>query len=134
MLTQTLSRPQAARTGEAGFTLVEAVIVMVLIGILAAVALPRYLDYGAEARLRALQTAASSISAAATSNYTLRKAGAGVAVTTCTAAAALATYDPAMSVTAVSGALSAGVVGQCNINFTGSDAVSGGVTFSVVGA
>ncbi|MBE7939297.1 MULTISPECIES: type II secretion system protein [Ramlibacter] len=123
------------RKQQAGFTLVEMIIVMVLIGILSVVALPRYLDYSATAKQKALQTAANAISAAATANYTRKRTGLnGVAVTSCAAAAGLASIESGMAVSAVSASLSSGVIGQCSINYTGSSALSSPVVFSVIGA
>jgi MSHA pilin protein MshA len=44
-----------------GFTLVEVVVVIVILGILAAVAIPRYVDYTKQARLAALNGLAGAI-------------------------------------------------------------------------
>src|SRR5208283_617610 len=68
-----------------GFTLIELMIVVAIIGILAAVALPAYQDYTIRAKVSELILAASgfktSISEKAETDNTLASAGSGLTVT-----------------------------------------------------
>lgn len=54
---------------EKGFTLIEIVMVIVLLGILAAIAIPRYLDLQTQANAAALQGVVGSIGSASAVNY-----------------------------------------------------------------
>ncbi len=52
-----------------GFTLIELVMVIVILGVLAAVALPKFVDLKGDAQLAATQGVAGALSSASAINY-----------------------------------------------------------------
>ena len=60
-----MSKPNMMRTGQSGFTLIELIVVIVILGILAATALPKFSSLGGDARLASLQAAKGALSATA---------------------------------------------------------------------
>ena len=73
------------RKVQAGFTLIELVVVIVILGILAAVALPKFIDLTGDASNSAVQGVAGALASASSINYAARKANIanGIAVTDC---------------------------------------------------
>lgn len=69
-----------------GFTLIELVIVIAIIGILSAVAIPKFINLSSNAQTAATNAIAGALGAANASNYAARKLSSslGVAVTNCT--------------------------------------------------
>lgn len=65
------------KNNQAGFTLIELVVVIVILGILAATALPKFVDMSGEAETATTQGVAGAVSSAGSVNYAKYKAAGG---------------------------------------------------------
>lgn len=118
-------------TAQKGFTMIELVMVIVILGVLAVMALPKFVDLKGDAQQAAVDGVAGSLSSAAAINYAARSANVanGVAIADCTDTASALQGGLPSGYTITSAAVAAGASGACTL--TGLDSTT--ATFTTIG-
>ena len=118
---------------QSGFTLIELVMVIVILGVLAVTALPKFVDLKGDAQQAAVDGIAGALASASAINYSTRlaKATNGVAVLNCTTVGPLLLSGLPTGYTITAAAVANGASVNCTV--TGPAPGAKTATFTVLG-
>lgn len=126
------------RNKQQGFTLIELVLVIVILGIISAIALPKFADLSDEAQVAAIQNIAGSIESASGINHAVDLAVEGgistdtfVVVDNCDDSGSLLTSGLPTGYTVAAAAVADKATVTCTLTHTASSQTS---SFSIIGA
>ena len=127
------------KKAQQGFTLIELVMVIVILGVLAAVAIPKFIDLKSDASQASVDGVAGALSSGSAINYAVYSAkGTATQVTTCSGAQALLqggafpTGGGQYSSTTTFSTTATGSVNACTLNFAPAGGTAVTASFSAI--
>jgi MSHA pilin protein MshA len=122
--------------GNRGFTLIELVVVIVILGLLAATAIPKFIDLTTDAKSAAIRGVAGGLASASAVNYSARKVNNtyGVSIANCTAVSGAMQAYNASDFSITPAAIGVNAVVNCTVNGQNGTQYSGlSASFQAIG-